>query len=153
MKLSKEGTKFLQEQEDFRSKPYLDGGDVPTVGFGTTRYPSGKKVSLSDPPLSFQQAEAIFRINLVSYEEAVTSAMDINLEQHEFDALVSLCYNIGISAFKKSTLVKIADRKDGMMQEAAQILRWNKDNGVEVRGLVNRRRRERCMFLGLPYDD
>lgn len=152
LRLSAAGYFFLQESESFSSTPYLDGGGVATIGFGSTRYPSGKAVSMRDKSITHFEASEIFMIEVEKYEQAVRDAMPIELNQCEFDALVSLCYNIGISAFKHSTLVKIADRKDGMLQEADQILRWNRDNGKEVKGLTNRRRKERCMFLGLPYE-
>jgi lysozyme len=152
LRLSAAGYFFLQESEAFSSTPYLDSGGVPTIGFGSTRYPSGKAVSMKDKSITHFEASEIFMHELDKYEQAVREAMPIELNQCEFDSLVSLCYNIGITAFKHSTLVKIADRKDGMLQEADQILRWNKDNGKEVKGLTNRRRKERAMFLGLPYE-
>lgn len=152
MRLSAAGYYFIQESEAFSSVPYLDGGGVPTIGFGSTKYPNGKAVTMRDKPINHFQASEIFMTTMEEYEKAVEEAMGIELTQCEFDALVSLCYNIGVNAFKHSTLAKIANRKDGMLQEADQILRWNKDNGKEVKGLTNRRRKERAMFLGLPYE-
>jgi len=152
MRLSAAGYFFIQESEEFSSTPYLDVGGVPTIGFGNTKYPSGKSVKMSDKPLTYGQACDLFIWSLEEYELAVNECFGDSLEQCEYDALVSLCYNIGVGAFKKSTLVNSFDKKDGMLQEANQIMRWNKVNGKPVKGLTTRRRKERAMFLGLDYD-
>lgn len=151
-RISAAGYYEIQSSEAFSSVPYLCSAGVPSIGFGNTVYPSGKRVTMQDKPITYSQATELFMWSLEEYENAVNEVLP-DLEQHEFDALVNLCYNIGVNAFKKSTLVKTFDRKDGLLQEAEQIMRWNKVNGKPSKGLTNRRRRERAMFLGIEVDD
>jgi lysozyme len=143
---------FIQAREAFSAIPYLDGGKVPTIGFGSTVYVNGKKVTMRDKAITRAEAELLFAITLQGYCDTVNKSIKVKMLQREFNAMVSLCYNIGCDAFAKSTLVKLMNDQsemDGAPSAVAdQFLRWNKDNGVVVKGLTNRRKLERAMFLG-----
>ena len=149
MKVSKQGMDLIKEFEGFRAKPYLCSAGVPTIGYGSTRYADGDGVSLRDPAISESQAEELFRTTLASYEAGVSKAVKVEIEQNEFDALVSLCYNIGIGNFTSSTLVRLLNGGEAPIDVAAQFLRWNKANSVVIAGLARRRERERALFLGI----
>jgi hypothetical protein len=74
----------------------------------------------------------------------------VPLTQNQFDALVSLVYNIGQTAFSNSTLLKKLNAKD-YQGAADQFLRWNKGGGKVMKGLVRRREAERALFLEVTY--
>jgi GH24 family phage-related lysozyme (muramidase) len=149
MKISQQGIDFIKQFEGFRAKPYLCSAKVPTIGYGSTRYADGTPVSLRDPAITEAVASALFKDTLVIYEKAVTKAVKIPLEQYEFDALVSLCYNIGVGNLASSTLVRLLNEDEVRIEVAGQFLRWNKANSVVIPGLTRRREAEREMFLGL----
>ncbi len=116
-------------------------GDVPTIGFGTTG-----GVRLGDrttPPKALARA-----LNDVSqFEGALKECVAVPLHQHEYDAFVSLAYNIGPDAFCNSTLVRLLNAGD-YAAACAQISRWNRAGGRVVQGLVNRRAAERAKCEG-----
>jgi lysozyme len=148
MELSDKGAEDLKGSEGFRSQPYLDGEGVPTIGFGSTFYENGTRVTLKDAPLTKERALQIFKVTLKQYTSAVDKNVTVPLTQNEFDALVEFTYNVGVAAFKGSTLLKLLNAGAPKDQVAAQFLRWNKDEGKVVPGLTNRRKRESTKFLG-----
>ena len=83
---------------------------------------------------------------LAPFEHAV-NAIKVDLTQNEFDALVSLCYNIGAGNFASSTLVKMLKAGDVKSEIAKQFLRWDKANGKPLAGLTRRRNAEAELFL------
>ena len=84
---------------------------------------------------------------MIEYEGYVNGNVEVTLEQHMYDSLVSFCYNLGGGSLKKSTLLKVLN--EGKYEEVpAQIRRWNKSNGEVLEGLVRRREAEAIMFMG-----
>lgn len=150
MQLSDKGLKLIEEFEGFRSHPYKDLAGVVTIGYGTTYYPNGKKVSLSDKPLTEQEAHKIKQTvidrDFVPEVRGLLSDSKVPITQDMFDALVSLVYNIGVDAFKHSSVLRYL--KNGDKQSAANaMLMWNKANGRVIGGLAKRREAERELFL------
>lgn len=144
--ISKEGLDLIKKWEGFRSTPYKDAVGVPTIGYGSTFYPNGKKVRLTDPSISQDKATEMLRETVKTFEDAINVAVTVPLRQNQFDALCSLAYNIGAKAFKESTLVKLLNKGDEY-GAATQFVRWNKAGGKELRGLTLRRRDERDLFI------
>ena len=147
MDMSATGRMHLKNREGVRAKAYLDSVGILTIGVGHT--------SMAGPPkvrrgmiLSDHEIDEVLAHDLVRYEDAVERALKgIKLKQYEFDALVSLCFNIGEGNFAKSSVVKLikAGNKAGA---ADKFLLWKKAGGRVVLGLVNRRKSERLQFLG-----
>lgn len=148
MELSDKGAEELKGSEGFRSKPYLDGGGVPTIGFGSTLYENGAHVRMTDTPITKERALQLFKNTLKTYTDAVNTLVKVPLTQYEFDALVEFVYNIGPSQFKTSTLLKLLNAGKPKEEVALQFRRWNKDNGKVVEGLTIRREKEMNKFLG-----
>lgn len=142
---SQVGINLITSFEDLKLNAYDDGVGVWTIGFGTTVYPNGVKVKRGD---TCTKAEAVsfFEHDLRRFEAAVNGAVKVPLTQSQFDALVSLTYNIGENAFKSSTLLKKLNAKD-YVGAADQFPRWNKGGGKVMKGLVRRRAAERELFL------
>ena len=117
-------------------------GDVPTIGFGTT---GGVKLGDKTTPIKALE-RALTDVN--SFEDALKKCVKVPLHQYEYDAYISLSYNIGSSAFCNSTLVKLLN--SGNYEEACkQILRWDKFQGKPLRGLTIRRQSEYKQCIGM----
>lgn len=128
--------------ESYTSKAMIPvPGDVPTIGYGTT---DGVKLGDTITP-----TKALVRAlsDMQKYEGAVKKCVKVPLYQHEYDAYMSLAYNIGTGAFCGSTLVKKLNAQDykGACEE---IKRWDKFKGKPLRGLTIRREGEYQRCLG-----
>lgn len=145
MNLSSKGQSLIAAFEGTRLEAYDDGGGVWTIGIGTTVYPDGRSVKRGDKA-TLNEVMEYFRRDVEHFERAVDKAVEVPLSQNQFDALVSLVYNIGISGFSKSTLLKKLNAGD-YTGAADQFLRWNKDGGRVITGLKRRREAERAVFL------
>lgn len=132
---------LIHDSEGCRLTAYKDSGGVWTIGWGHT----GPEVveGLQWSPV---QADAAFHSDLQSAISAVNS-LGAQLDQNQFDALVSLTYNIGGPAFKGSTLAALL-KSGHKLDAAAEFPKWCHDNGLVVAGLLKRRCRECLLFLG-----
>lgn len=144
MKTSAKGINLICGFEGLELKAYDDGVGVWTIGYGTTSI-NGVKVKKGDT-CTTEQAKAYLAQDLKKFESAVNTAVKVPLNQNQFDALVSLTYNIGSGAFKDSTLLKKLNAKD-YKGAAAQFPRWNRGGGRVLNGLVKRRKIEMELFL------
>ncbi|MCH7381355.1 lysozyme [Acinetobacter higginsii] len=145
MTTSQTGINLITSFEDLELKAYLCPAGVWTIGFGTTVYPDGTKVKKGDA-CTAEQAKAYFAYDLKRFENAVNSGLTVTINQNQFDALVSLTYNIGETALKKSTLLAKLNKGD-LKGAAEQFTVWNKGGGKVLNGLVRRRAAERDLFL------
>ncbi|WP_035357747.1 lysozyme [Acinetobacter calcoaceticus] len=145
MSLSVDGVNQICNFEGLKLSAYDDGTGVWTIGYGTTRYPNGKRVSEGDR-CSLEQAKTYMQHDLKIFERAVNSSVKVPLKQNQFDALVSLTYNIGVGAFKHSTLLKKLNSGD-YKEAANQFDVWVNAGGKRLQGLVNRRAMEKKLFL------
>ena len=136
--------------EGFSGKPYLCPAGIPTIGFGSTRYPDGTKVTIDDKEVTKEEALSILRGTLESFEKTVNTLVKPKLTQNQFDALVSFVYNVGSGNFSSSTLlVKLNQGK--YLEAANEFLKWNKAGGKFLSGLTRRRAAERELFLKEDY--
>lgn len=129
--------------ESYRGDAYLPTpNDVPTIGFGTT-----ENVKLGDK-ITPERALVRLLADADKFSEGVKACADVPMHQHEFNAFVSLSYNIGLTAFCGSTLVKRL--KSGDYEGACrEILRWDKQAGKTLRGLTIRRQAEYRQCMGI----
>ncbi|OTG85516.1 lysozyme [Acinetobacter sp. ANC 4558] len=145
MAVSDFGINLICGFEGKRLTAYDDGVGVWTIGFGTTIYPNGQKVKKGDT-CTEAQAKQFMQNDLKKFEHAVNEAVTVSLNQNQFDALVSLTYNIGSGAFEKSTLLKKLNTGD-YQGAANQFDAWVNAGGKRLQGLVNRRVKEKELFL------
>lgn len=141
MTLSPAGLRLIKEFEGLSLKAYVCPAGVLTIGYGTTRGVKPGQV------ISEAEAEAMLREDVRQFERGVSEAVKVPLAQHEFDALVSFAYNVGLGAFRTSTLLRLLNKGD-KAGAAAQFGRWNKAKGKVLAGLTRRRAAERAMFEG-----
>lgn len=139
------GLDLIASFEGTRLQSYDDGVGVWTIGIGTTVYPNGVKVKKGDT-CTLEQAKSYFAHDLKRFEASVNNLVKVPLSQNQFDALVSLVYNIGSGNFGSSTLLKKLNAKD-YQGAADQFQQWNKGGGKVLKGLVRRREAERALFL------
>jgi lysozyme len=146
-KIGPKGLELIKRFEGFRSKPYLCPAGVPTIGYGATFYPDGKKVTLQDEPITEQQAEALLLDTVRIFEKCVDSYCTDELTQSQFDALVSFAYNVGCMNLKISTLLKKVNKntKDPLIEK--EFLKWKKSNGKVLYGLLVRRQAEAALYF------
>lgn len=147
MLASKKAYELIAKWEGFSSTPYLCPANIATVGYGSTYYPDGRKVQLSDKPITEAKAMDILCQNTEYKVKGINRYLNIQLKQHQFDAIVSFVYNVGLEAFRTSTMLRKINMGD-VKGAGAEFDRWVYSNGKKLRGLVNRRRDERAMFEG-----
>lgn len=143
MQISFNGIETLKELEGFRAEAYKDTGGVWTIGYGTTRVAG---IPVQQGQCTTQAEATLWLVSDCSLAQtAVNQSVRVPLRQSQFDALVSFTYNVGIDAFRKSTLLRVLNTGDHAAA-AKQFARWVYDNGKLIAGLVGRREIERSMF-------
>ena len=147
MKLNNSGYLLITEFEGFSAKPYLCSAKVPTIGFGNTYYTNGTKVTLLDKPITRVQAFEMFKHIADKFASKVSKLVTSPLNQNQFNALVSLAYNIGIAGFTNSTLLKKVNINHNDKSIELEFLKWNKVNKKEVSGLTRRRLYESKVYF------
>jgi lysozyme len=133
--------------EGKKLKAYKDQGGVWTIGFGST-YNIDEKRPVREGD-TIDEATAIRWLNTIAgdLQNQIKKVITVSVNQNQLDSLTSLAYNIGLSAFKKSTLLKRLNANYPKRAVADEFLRWNKVKGIINQGLSNRRSKEMELFL------
>ena len=140
--MSENGIKHLMESEGVRLKPYLDTVGIPTIGVGNTFYEDGSRVKMTDPPITQIRAMELFKWVLRQFELTVYTNTRDDINQNQFDALVSFTYNVGQQAFKKSTLLKRINARASDQSVENAFMMWNKPKEI-----IGRRKREVKLYF------
>lgn len=141
MKISDKGLNLIKEFEGLKLTSYLCPANVWTIGYGSTGPHVKEGMTITE-----QEAEELLKEDVSKFEECVNHAVEVDLTQEEFDALVSFAFNVGCGAFMGSTLLRLLNA--GNKQAAAQQFpRWNKGGGKVLAGLARRRAAERALFI------
>lgn len=147
MHLSDEGMRLIKSFEGYHKRlqngdcaAYLCPANVPTIGYGCTE---GVKIGMV---WTAEKAEKEFRRELAKFEDGVTRLVTTEINQNQFDALVSFAYNVGVGGFQDSSVLKRVNKGDFAKVPAALGL-WNKGGGKVLPGLVSRRQREGALFM------
>lgn len=129
--------------EGFRSKPYLCPAGVPTIGYGSTRYLNGRKVTLKDAPVDKSTAEALLDRELMRCIAGMIRHCPVLLTESpdKLGAIADFCYNLGVGRLQCSTLRRRINQRNwqGAIKE---LNRWVYGGGRKLRGLVMRRAAE-----------
>ena len=143
MKLDSKGYKALHDREGLRLKPYLDTQGVPTIAMGNTFYENGKKVTMMDKPITKIEAEKLGEVIADRFASEVTALIKSKVNQNQFNALVSIAYNIGVNGFKTSSFLKLVNKNPNDPKIKESIMLWTKN-----KELIGRRKSEVSQYFG-----
>lgn len=156
MKLDKNGYNLITKHEGLKLKPYLCPARIPTIGYGNTYYPDGKRVTLLDKEITKEYAFEIFKEIADRFAKRVDTLVTKPITQNQFNALVSFAYNIGLGSvvngkyvggFGGSTLLKKVNINPNDLSIRNEFMKWNKANKVVINGLTNRRNEEANIYF------
>jgi len=147
MEVDSFGIELIKFFESFVPSPYLCSANVWTIGYGSTYYEDGTSVTEYDEPITEERATELllYHVNM-EYSPTVDNGVLVEVNQNQFNSMVSLTYNIGSGAFLDSTLLEHCNREDHL-QAADEFLSWVYANGGVIQGLVNRREVEKALYL------
>lgn len=154
MKLNDAGLILITRYEGFRANPYRDVAGVPTIGYGTTVYSSGTRVTTKDRPITRDQALQYKMHDLAKFSKQLDLVLTTPLSENRYSALLSFVYNLGIGTLKKSTLLKCVNDAPGMPGIRTEFMKYIKARNpktglLEVwQGLVKRRAAEADLYFG-----
>ena len=146
MRTSPEGLDLIKRHEGLRLEAYLDPVGVWTIGYGHT----GSAYAKEGVKISRSKAAALLRQDLHEAEHAVAALVNVPLQQDEFDALVSIVFNVGAGAFNRSTLrrkLNAGDRAGAALEFGRWVFGTKDGKKIRLPGLVKRRAEEAAMFL------
>jgi lysozyme len=145
MRMTKAGLDIIKEFEGFRSKAYLCPAGVWTIGYGHTSAAGAPEVR-EGMTISRAEGERILKADLKTFEAFVREAIRVELTPAQYSACVSLCYNIGGGAFKRSSVARFCNKREWRNAADAFAL-WNKAGGKVLPGLTRRRAAEAALFM------
>lgn len=141
MKTSQKGLQFIAAWEGVELEVYIDAAGYPTIGVGHLIM-DGEDFSEG---LTYDEAIDLFSTDIQVYENAVNRHVQVELDQHQFDALTSFCFNLGEGNFSRSTLLKRVNTKQ-FHDVPFQLSRWCRAGGRVLKGLARRREAEGRAF-------
>ncbi len=155
MKLNEEGYLIIANFEGFRSAPYLCSAGVPTIGYGSTFYPSGKKVTMRDKPITKAVAMWMLKQTANMFANDVDMLVTSNVNQNQFNALVSFAFNLGSDidadeipeGLGDSNLLKKVNKNPNDINIAKEFMKWVNANGRRNNGLIKRRSEEVLIYF------
>jgi lysozyme len=146
MHVTKEGMALIKKFEGYRGKAYRCAAGVWTIGYGHT--------SMAGPPavaggleVSREEANRILAEDVAKFAAEVARVLVVRLADHQFSAIVSFAFNVGIANFRSSSVLKAINSGD-LMSVPRRLQLWNKAGGKMLPGLVRRRAAEAGMFIG-----
>jgi len=144
MKISEDGLELIKKFEGCETSAYQDSVGVWTIGFGHTKgVEEGQTCSIED-------AESMLADEMDEYEGYINNMVKVDLQQHEFDALVAWVYNLGPTNLGESTMLKVLN--GGQFDRVPdEMNRWTRAGGEILEGLVRRRQAESLMFQNLDW--
>ena len=150
MTLDNKGYLLIAQFEGLRLKPYLCSAGVPTIGYGSTFYPSGRKVTMRDKPITQETAFWMLKQVANMFAKDVDSLVTSNINQNQFNALVSFAFNLGSDidadnipeGLGDSRLLRRVNANPNDPEIAREFVKWNKAGGRVLDGLTKRRLKE-----------
>jgi len=138
---SKMGFNLLKILEGCKLEAYQDSGGIWTIGFGQTGdVKKGDKITQ-------EKAELLLHMYILSLEPKLKKLIKVPINQNQYDALVIFVYNIGLNAFKCSTMLSLINKNE-FIKASEQFKRWSKDSKGNIsEGLLRRREIEYKLYL------
>ncbi|WP_455918673.1 lysozyme [Ensifer canadensis] len=142
---------LIKKSEGCVLKAYLCPANIPTIGFGHTKTVSRQDVR-NGKTITAAEAERLLKSDIAEFEKGVAKLVTVKLNDDQFGALVSFAYNLGVSAFASSTLLKRINAKASLVEIERSWLQWDKARvgGIlkPLAGLTKRRKAEFALFAG-----
>jgi len=152
-KVTTDNLNLITQFEGLTLQPLHEHPDrigIVTIGYGTIQYPpyymEGKAVSLTDPPITPHQAENFIEYEMESKCNALKILFPIPLNQNRCDALLSLTYEIGVTAIKKSTLRQVILINPNDIRVRSEWGKWIYSDGLSITGMISRRAKEIALW-------
>lgn len=146
MRVSDQFFALLESFEGYKSCPYKDSVGVPTIGIGTTRYPTGVKVQMTDRCITHDTA-VVYAKSFVAGTETDLEPYLPALNQNQYDSLIDFAYNLGSGALINSTLLRKARANSMDPTIRDEFMRWVNAGGKPLDGLVKRRKAEADLYF------
>jgi lysozyme len=146
MKMTEEGLALIKRFEGFKAKAYRCPAGVWTIGYGHTSMAGAPEVK-AGMKMSREEASAILARDVERFAEGVRKAVTVTLTEQQFSALVSFAYNVGLGAFRSSSVLKAVNGGD-LAAVPRRLSLWVKAGGKVLPGLVKRRAAEAALFAG-----
>jgi len=125
--------------EGFNSRPYLCPAGIPTIGFGTTYYPDGRKVKLTDKPCSIEEANTYLDFEITRTLNGVIKYCPILIKyDNRLAAIIDFTYNLGIGRLQASTLRRRINQQN-WIEAKKELMKWVYGGGKKLNGLIKRR--------------
>lgn len=155
MTLDNKGYLLIAQFEGLRLKPYLCSAGVPTIGYGSTFYPSGRKVTMRDKPITQETAFWMLKQVANMFAKDVDSLVTSEINQNQFNALVSFAFNLGSDidadnipeGLGDSRLLRRVNANPNDPEIAREFVKWNKAGGRVLDGLTKRRLKEAELYF------
>jgi lysozyme len=155
MTLDNKGYLLIAQFEGLRLNPYLCSAGVPTIGYGSTFYPSGRKVTMRDKPITQETAFWMLKQVANMFAKDVDSLVTSNINQNQFNALVSFAFNLGSDidadnipeGLGDSRLLRRVNANPNDPEIAREFVKWNKAGGRVLDGLTKRRLKEAELYF------
>lgn len=146
--ISQKTIDLIKSFEGLKLEAYLDSVKVPTIGYGTTKYPTGQNVKIGDK-ITKEQAEEYIKHDIEYFAKGVKSAIDenIHLNDNQFGALVSFSYNLGLGNLKTSSLLKRVNMNPNDPAIRTEFMKWINAGGKPLEGLKRRRAAEADLYF------
>ena len=141
MKITNEGINLIKKFEGLRLEAYLCPAGVWTIGYGHTKGVKKGQV------ITQLEADNLLKEDLSSFEKGVTSLIKSNINQNQFDSLVSFAYNLGLANLKNSTLLKKVNSNPNDRTIVDEFLKWIYAGGKPLEGLKRRRQAEAYLYF------
>lgn len=155
MTISDKGVAFIAQFEGFSTKPYVDpgtGGEPITIGYGTTLYSNGTKVTLNDAPISKERALTEISAHISSKVSTYLNTTFPGIQQYQFDSLCSFAYNVGTGGLDSSSLKESVLNHASADEITINFGKWNKGGGRVLPGLIKRRIAEAKLYNTGQYN-
>lgn len=147
MKLNDKGYDLIKKFEGYSDRPYKCPAGIPTIGYGNTYYPNGVKVKLTDKQITKEYANEMLAFVADNFAKDVLKVVKSNITVNQLNALTSFAYNLGMTNFRNSSLLKLVNNNPNDAMIAKEFLKWNKANGKVLNGLTNRRIAESALYF------
>jgi lysozyme len=147
MKLDENGYAIIASFEGLSLVPYLCPAKISTIGYGNTFYPSGKKVTMQDKPITKAVALWMLKQTADVFATSVDKIVTSNVNQNQFNALVSFAFNLGSTALIKSGLLRKVNANPSDPTITNEFMKWINAGGKPSAGLQKRRAQEAKIYF------